>query len=107
MKTYGIEYDGSAGPEDAMAGRAWNVIQIEGQSKTVIAARCMGEDAERIIEGLRAGEIAEKLRAALIAIVARVEGEFDNPELVRWGQLTMIADDVLRIATSTLEGTRA
>lgn len=106
MKTYEIEYDGSAGPEDAMAGRAWNVIQIGNRTRTVIASRCKNEDAYRIVEGLRTGEIAEKLRAALIAIVARVEGEFDNPELVRWGQLTMIADDVLRIATSTLEGTR-
>ncbi len=106
MKAYTIEYDGSAGPEDAMAGRAWNVIQIGNRTRTVIASRCKSEDAYRIVEGLRTGEIAEKLRAALIAIVARVEGEFDNPELVRWGQLTMIADDVLRIAASTLEGTR-
>lgn len=106
MKAYTIEYDGSAGPEDAMAGRAWDVIQIGDRTRTVIASRCKSEDAYRIVEGLRAGDIAEKLRTALIAIVVRVEGEFDNSELVRWGQLTMIADDVLRIAASTLEGTR-
>lgn len=54
MKTYEIEYDGSVGPEDAMAGRAWDVIQIEDRTRTVIASRCKSEDAYRIVEGLRA-----------------------------------------------------
>lgn len=54
MKTYEIEYDGSAGPEDAMAGRAWDVIQTEDRTRTVIASRCKSEDAYRIVEGLRA-----------------------------------------------------
>lgn len=111
MKTYEIEYDGSAGPEDAMAGRAWDVVEmVDGRTTSIIASRCTGENAERIMECLNASERAAarkmELESALFAIVDRIQGVFDSPYLKPWGQLTTISDDVLRIATSTLKGTR-
>lgn len=103
MKTYEIEYDGSA-------GRVWNVIQIGNRMRTVIASRCKSEDAYRVIEKLRADDAADarkmELESALFAIVDRIQGGFDSPYLKPWGQLTTVSDDVLRIATTTLKGTR-
>lgn len=66
MKTYKIEYDSSAGPEDAMAGRAWDVIEmVDGRTTNIIASRCTGENAERIMRCLNAGDRAYAAAAVL------------------------------------------
>lgn len=46
--TYKIDYDGSVGPEDAEAGRAWDVIMNNGNQRTPVAQRCTLSDARRI-----------------------------------------------------------
>lgn len=45
-----VEFNGNAGPEDAEAGRNWDVVQREGAAVRVFAARCTNENAKRIAE---------------------------------------------------------
>jgi hypothetical protein len=51
----------------------------------------------------RANSEAKMLKNALIAIVARINGEFDNPQLMEYGELCENPlDDIMAIADSTL-----
>lgn len=57
MTTYRMEYDGSAGPEDAEAGRVWDVLRSttdDGFKPGVkcIASRSTEEDAKLIVAAL-------------------------------------------------------
>lgn len=46
-----------------------------------------------------------ELESALLAIVARIQGEWDNPHLVGWGGLSTDHDeDVLNIVNFTMKG---
>ena len=45
----------------------------------------------------------ERLRDALIAIRARMLGQWDHPALREYGDLGLREDDVLRIVRATLE----
>ena len=71
MPKYTIEYDTSAGPEDAEAGRAWDVVYTQawhnGAYLPPIAQHCTQIDAERIVRGLEALEHLELLRRAGIS----------------------------------------
>ena len=46
------------------------------------------------------------LRSALNAILARINGDWDNPDLMKWGALdTGTVNDIRRIARETLTRT--
>ena len=49
--------------------------------------------------------LAVRQQRALVAIVARVNGEWDSPALVHFGTLGSTQADILRIANTVLEGT--
>ena len=60
MKRYTTEYDTSAGPEDAEAGRAWDVVYTQacqdGRYLAPVAKHCTEADAVRIVNCLNACE---------------------------------------------------
>lgn len=48
-------------------------------------------------------DIAKDLLEALKAIIARIDGEWDNPLLKKWGALSAITtQDILRIAQESI-----
>ena len=49
--------------------------------------------------------LAVAQQRALVAIVARINGEWDSPALQHYGTLGSMQADILRIANTTLGGT--
>lgn len=66
MKTpyYTVDFDGNTGPEDAEAGRVWDVIMNHDGKGTIVAQRCVEFDAHRIGACLEAcAEVPSELLA--------------------------------------------
>ena len=85
MKKYTIQYDSSAGPEDAQAGRAWDVVYTQpwqdGAYLPPVASRCTEADAKRIADCLNAceGVLAENVNVnQLILNYADLKVQYNN-----------------------------
>lgn len=64
---------------------------VDGDGFTVCSPSPMGDAKARLIAR------APSMREALDAVKARINGEWDNPSLVKVGPLGNLADDILRI----------
>jgi hypothetical protein len=83
---YTIEYDTSAGPDDALAGRAWDVVYTQawdnGRYLPPIAQRCTKDDADRIVRGLEALERLPALEAELLDLRVSYNATLDFTRLL-------------------------